>query len=321
MLPERRALAHPGDRRWPADLPPRPGSLPDRSVWRPACLPRHAQPVTGCGRRKPGLAPRCRTAPAGIVATLAGGVQIGYRGSDPDDPDRCLLDWSGRSHPLYFGLWSTGPDLADERRRPARRSAPRSPAQWAPRPRSRCNARSLWKRVYGHPCRQHHHRRRRRAAAALELRVVRHDAAGRPEVRAETRYTIDRATGVLLRSAECHADGRRRGDDDDKLADREPYRKPVDGIGPSPASSRGLPETPHDGPEPHHPRQSAAWQRPFPVALLLAVPAAAVPRLAVGIRRELRRTRPCRRADVGRLRHRCRRRSASWWIAMARAGS
>jgi hypothetical protein len=36
--------------------------------------------------------------------------------------------------------------------------------------------------------------------SALELRVVRHDAAGRPEVRAETRYAIDRATGVLLRS-------------------------------------------------------------------------------------------------------------------------
>jgi hypothetical protein len=32
------------------------------------------------------------------------------------------------------------------------------------------------------------------------LRVVRHDALGRPDVRAETRYTIDRATGVLLRS-------------------------------------------------------------------------------------------------------------------------
>lgn len=35
---------------------------------------------------------------------------------------------------------------------------------------------------------------------AMELRVVRHDAAGRPEVRAETLYTIDRATGVMLRS-------------------------------------------------------------------------------------------------------------------------
>lgn len=34
---------------------------------------------------------------------------------------------------------------------------------------------------------------------ALELRVVRHDANGRPDVRAETRYTIDRATGVMLR--------------------------------------------------------------------------------------------------------------------------
>ena len=36
---------------------------------------------------------------------------------------------------------------------------------------------------------------------ALELRVVQHDSFGRPEVREETRFTIDRATGVMLRRA------------------------------------------------------------------------------------------------------------------------
>jgi hypothetical protein len=34
---------------------------------------------------------------------------------------------------------------------------------------------------------------------ALELRVVHHDAHGRPRVRAEAHYWIDRATGILLR--------------------------------------------------------------------------------------------------------------------------
>src|SRR5690242_4676804 len=51
--------------------------------------------------------PSCAT---GLSATLSDGLQVGYRGSDPDDPDRCLLDWSGRSYSLYFGLWSTGPN-------------------------------------------------------------------------------------------------------------------------------------------------------------------------------------------------------------------
>jgi hypothetical protein len=44
----------------------------------------------------------------------------------------------------------------------------------------------------------------------LELQVVRHGSHGRPDVRAETRYAIDRATGVLLRrqSITPMADGR-----------------------------------------------------------------------------------------------------------------
>ena len=136
---------------------------------------------------------------AGFVATLSGGVQIGYHGSDPDDPDRCLLNWSGRSHPLYFGLWSAGPDLPmSEPARAAFRTALTSPV--GTEASFEMQRAQLWKRVTvthvanttvdvaGQP------------RSALELRVVRHDAAGRPEVRAETRYAIDRATGVLLRS-------------------------------------------------------------------------------------------------------------------------
>ena len=56
--------------------------------------------------------PDCAT---GLSATLSDGVRIGYRGSDPDDPDRCLLDWSGRSYPLYFGLMEQWTGQADER--------------------------------------------------------------------------------------------------------------------------------------------------------------------------------------------------------------
>src|ERR1700756_1834069 len=49
--------------------------------------------------------PECAT---GASATLADGVQVGYVGSDPHDPQRCLVEWSDHSHPLYFGFWSPG---------------------------------------------------------------------------------------------------------------------------------------------------------------------------------------------------------------------
>jgi hypothetical protein len=154
------------------------------------------QPPSPAGSAGLAEVPDCA---AGIVATLSGGVQIGYHGSDPDDPDRCLLNWSGRSHPLYFGLWSTGPDLPmSEEARAAFRTALTGPV--GTEASFEMQRARLWKRVTvthvanttidvaGQP------------RSALELRVVRHDAAGRPDVRAETRYAIDRATGVLLRS-------------------------------------------------------------------------------------------------------------------------
>ena len=46
---------------------------------------------------------------SGASATLADGVRVGYLGSDPTDPQRCLLEWSDRPHPLYFGFWSPNP--------------------------------------------------------------------------------------------------------------------------------------------------------------------------------------------------------------------
>jgi len=134
---------------------------------------------------------------AGISATLSDGLRIGYRGSDPNDPDRCLLDWSGRSYPLYFGLWSTGPNLPmSDNARAAFRAALTGPV--GTEADFEMRRASMWKRVTVTHVANSMVEVSGTMRSALELRVVRHDAQDRPDVRAETRYAIDRATGVLL---------------------------------------------------------------------------------------------------------------------------
>src|SRR6187551_502776 len=49
------------------------------------------------------------TCASGASANLADGLRIKYLGSDPDDPHRCMVQWSDRAHPLYFGFWSAEP--------------------------------------------------------------------------------------------------------------------------------------------------------------------------------------------------------------------
>jgi hypothetical protein len=140
--------------------------------------------------------PNCAT---GLSATLSDGVRIGYRGSDPNDPDRCLLDWSGRSYPLYFGIWSNGPDkpMSDDARAAFRAALVGPVGTEASFDTEHAR---LWKRVTVMHVANATVDVAGNKRPAMELRVVRHDAAGRPEVRAETLYTIDRATGVMLRS-------------------------------------------------------------------------------------------------------------------------
>lgn len=135
---------------------------------------------------------------SGASATLAEGVRIGYLGSDPNDPQRCLLRWADRSHPLYFGFWDSDPKLpmSDEARQ-AVRTALTGPV--GTQTSFETERASLWNRVTITHVANSVVTVAGERRPALELRVVRHDANGRPDVRAETRYTIDRATGVMLR--------------------------------------------------------------------------------------------------------------------------
>ena len=132
-------------------------------------------------------------------AILANGLRITYLGSDPDDPQRCLLQWSDRSHPLYFGFWSSDSKVPmSEEARVAFRVVLTGPVGTEA---SFSEQRSLlWNQVTITHVANGVVDLAGQLRPALELLVVRHDALGRPEVRAETRYMIDRQTGVLLRS-------------------------------------------------------------------------------------------------------------------------
>jgi hypothetical protein len=136
---------------------------------------------------------------SGGSATLADGVRVGYLGSDPTDPQRCLLEWSDRSHPLYFGFWSPNPKRPiSEQARRAFLAALTGPV--GTEALFRDDDARMWNDVTVTHTANHAVDVAGHLRPALELRVVRHDALGRSDVRAETHYTIDRATGVLLRS-------------------------------------------------------------------------------------------------------------------------
>jgi hypothetical protein len=161
-------------------------------------------PSTGTARADPpavtqaglGALPTCAT---GASATLADGVQVGYLGSDPDDPQRCLVEWSDRSHPLYFGFWSASPKQPiSVQAREAFRAALTGPV--GTEAAFRDEGAQMWNEVTVTHAANGVAEVAGQPRPVLELRVVRHDALGRADVRAETRYTIDRATGVLLRS-------------------------------------------------------------------------------------------------------------------------
>lgn len=133
------------------------------------------------------------------LAVLDGGTRVSFEGSDPGDADRCLVEWSGRSHQLYFGFWNHDrPTPMSDEARSALRTALTGPVGTTASFSAQHG--QLWDRVTVTHTSNGSSLVAGQPRPALELQVVRHDAAGRPDVRAETRFWIDRATGVLLRS-------------------------------------------------------------------------------------------------------------------------
>jgi hypothetical protein len=133
-----------------------------------------------------------------MAANLSGGATINYAGNDPRDADLCVLQWSGRAHSLYYGFWSpTGPTEMTDQERQAFRTALTGPVGTETAFDTQ-HAR-MWNRVTITHVSNDILTVAGEKRPALELKVVQHDAQGRPQVRAETHHWIDRATGVMLK--------------------------------------------------------------------------------------------------------------------------
>src|SRR5512135_2947012 len=158
--------------------------------------------LTGCQAAPPPPSPSVAQDDAGLpavpscaddaVAMLDGGLEVSYRGSDPNDADRCLVQWFGRPHDLYFGFWSgeKSAPMTDEART-ALRAALTGPV--GTEASFELQNAEMWKSVTVTHIGNGTTLVAGRPRPALELKAVRHDAQGRPDVRAETRFWIDRA--------------------------------------------------------------------------------------------------------------------------------
>jgi hypothetical protein len=136
----------------------------------------------------------------GLKATLRGQLEVEYLGSHSADPDLCVVQWDGKPHYYYLGFWNL--DRADKLT-PHEQAALRRVLDGPAGTQVEVDAGSgrLWRAAsvahLADPVITLDGQRR----ATAEIRVVRHDALRRPGVMAETRYWIDRATGIVLRSA------------------------------------------------------------------------------------------------------------------------
>jgi hypothetical protein len=138
--------------------------------------------------------------PTGITALLEGGLPVRFAGAAPADPAICVQEWNGKEHRYYLGFWGDGSFIRGtaEERAALRRllTSPVGTEETFVLPRK--TRFSLWKSatvahvantsldVGGKP------------RPAIELKIVLHDALGRPHVQAEHAYWIDVQTGIPL---------------------------------------------------------------------------------------------------------------------------
>ncbi len=143
-----------------------------------------AVPVTGC--------PHDRT------ARLTTGLVVKYAGADSSNPATCLVTWNGRRHRYVLGVVAKA---HGQRISPQEPQAIRTALQGPTGTKAEFEdaQAALWGRVtvehVADPILMLNGKPRR----TVQLRIVRHDARGRSNVRSVTLYWIDVRTGIALR--------------------------------------------------------------------------------------------------------------------------
>lgn len=139
--------------------------------------------------------------PSGVTAVPTSGPPVHFRGPAEDDPTVCVQTSNGRSYRYYLNFWGDGrfrhgtPD-----QRHALRSVVVGPVGTEVRfdlpRRSRL---ALWRSASVTHVANAHLVVGGRIRQTVKLRIVKHDALGRPGVTAESLCWIDRATGIPLK--------------------------------------------------------------------------------------------------------------------------
>lgn len=134
----------------------------------------------------------------GITATPADGMKVRYKGAAPNDPEVCLVAWRGKVHRYLAGFWGGGrfrKGAPDERT--AIRQALTGPL--GTRTSFDDTHAGMWGRVTVEPVASPTIFVRGRPRNTVQLRVVRHDVRGRPNVRREALHWIDVRTGIAMK--------------------------------------------------------------------------------------------------------------------------
>ena len=131
------------------------------------------------------------------TATLETGLVVRYEGADPADPQICRVRWQRRSRRFFAGFWGSG----RYRTVPAAERKAILDALTGPvgtKTTFQDTRAALWGRVTVEHVANPTLTLAGRPRGTVELKIVRHDAFGRPNVRVSEHW-VDRRTGILLK--------------------------------------------------------------------------------------------------------------------------
>ena len=131
------------------------------------------------------------------TATLETGLIVHYEGADPSDPQICRVRWQRRSRRFFAGFWGSG----RFRKVPVAERKAILDALTGPvgtKTTLQDTRAALWGRVTVEHVANPTLTLVGRPRGTVELKIVRHDAFGRSNVRVSEHW-VDRRTGILLK--------------------------------------------------------------------------------------------------------------------------